>query len=47
MVPDLPPMELGREAHERFWADREISDDTLIVTERFRLVERLEIGPGG
>ena len=36
-----------REAHERFWADREIRDDTLIVAERFRLVERLEIGPGG
>jgi uncharacterized protein YhfF len=36
-----------REAHERFWADREIRDDTLIVAERFRLVKRLEIGPGG
>jgi uncharacterized protein YhfF len=30
-----------REAHERFWADREIRDDTPIVAERFRLVERL------
>ena len=30
-----------REAHERFWSDREITDDTLIVAERFRLVERL------
>jgi uncharacterized protein YhfF len=30
-----------RSAHERFWADRELSDDTLIVAERFRLVERL------
>ncbi len=29
-----------RAAHERFWADREISDETLIVAERFRLVER-------
>jgi uncharacterized protein YhfF len=31
-----------RAAHERFWSDREITDDTLIVAERFRLVERLE-----
>jgi uncharacterized protein YhfF len=30
-----------RAAHERFWSDREITDDTLIVAERFRLVERL------
>ena len=30
-----------REAHERFWADHEITDDTLIVAERFRLVRRL------
>jgi uncharacterized protein YhfF len=30
-----------RHAHERFWADREIGDDTLIVAERFKLVERL------
>jgi uncharacterized protein YhfF len=30
-----------RRAHERFWSDREIADDTLIVAERFRLVERL------
>jgi uncharacterized protein YhfF len=30
-----------REAHERFWSDREIRDDTLVVAERFRLVERL------
>src|SRR3954453_11232490 len=29
-----------REAHERFWAGREIRDDTLVVAERFRLVER-------
>jgi uncharacterized protein YhfF len=29
-----------RAAHERFWADREITDDTLIVCERFRPVER-------
>jgi uncharacterized protein YhfF len=30
-----------RTAHERFWAGHEIADDTLIVAERFRLVERL------
>ncbi len=30
-----------RAAHERFWSDREFTDDTLIVAERFRLVERL------
>ncbi|HET9461633.1 MAG TPA: ASCH domain-containing protein [Gaiellaceae bacterium] len=30
-----------RRAHERFWADHEIDDDTLVVAERFRLVERL------
>jgi uncharacterized protein YhfF len=30
-----------RSAHERFWAEHEIDDDTLIVAERFRLVERL------
>jgi len=30
-----------RRAHENFWADQEIDDDTLIVAERFRLVERL------
>ena len=29
-----------RAAHERFWAGREISNDTLVVAERFRLVER-------
>jgi uncharacterized protein YhfF len=29
-----------RRAHERFWSDHEIDDDTLIVAERFRLVER-------
>ena len=28
-------------AHERFWGDREITDDTLIVAERFRLLRRL------
>jgi uncharacterized protein YhfF len=32
-----------RRAHEEFWADQEIGDDTLIVAERFRLVERLEL----
>jgi uncharacterized protein YhfF len=30
-----------RRAHERFWAEHDIHDDTLIVAERFRLVERL------
>lgn len=30
-----------RRAHESFWADRQIDDDTLIVAERFILVERL------
>ena len=29
-----------REAHERFWAGQEITDDTQVVCERFRLVER-------
>jgi uncharacterized protein YhfF len=29
-----------RAAHERFWAGHEITDDTLVVAERFRLVER-------
>jgi uncharacterized protein YhfF len=29
-----------RRAHEEFWADQEIGDDTLIVAERFRVVER-------
>jgi hypothetical protein len=36
-----------REAHERFWSDGMIADDTLVVAERFGLVERLEIGAGG
>ncbi len=30
-----------RAAHERFWSDHAISDDTLIVAERFRVIERL------
>ncbi len=30
-----------RAAHERFWSDKAISDDSLIVCERFTLVERL------
>jgi len=30
-----------RRAHEEFWADHEIDDDTSIVAERFRVVERL------
>ena len=29
-----------RAAHERFWAGQEITDETLVVAERFRLVER-------
>jgi uncharacterized protein YhfF len=30
-----------RAAHERFWADHEITDDTLVVAERFTIVDRL------
>jgi uncharacterized protein YhfF len=30
-----------RAAHERFWSDRGLGDDTLIVTERFCVVELL------
>jgi len=30
-----------RRAHEELWADQAIRDDTLIVAERFRVVERL------
>lgn len=30
-----------RRAHERFWADRGIDDDTPIVAERFRLLRSL------
>ena len=30
-----------RAAHERFWSERDITDETLILAERFRLVERL------
>jgi uncharacterized protein YhfF len=33
-------VEQWRSAHERFWSDREITDDTLIVCERFTLVDR-------
>jgi uncharacterized protein YhfF len=29
-----------RAAHERFWSDKEITDDTLVVCEYFRLSER-------
>jgi uncharacterized protein YhfF len=36
-----------REAHEQFWSDRAIADDTLVVAERLRLVERFGIGQGG
>lgn len=31
-----------RAAHERFWSDQTITDETLIVAERFKLIERLE-----
>jgi len=31
-----------RHAHEEFWADQGIGDDTLIVAERFRVVDRLQ-----
>jgi uncharacterized protein YhfF len=34
-------VEEWRAAHETFWAGTEITDDTLVVAERFRLVERL------
>lgn len=30
-----------RRAHENFWSDREIDDETLIVAERFVLVAQL------
>ena len=30
-----------RAAHERFWSDHDITDKSLIVCERFRLVERI------
>ena len=30
-----------RTAHERFWSDRKITDETRIVCERFRLVDVL------
>jgi uncharacterized protein YhfF len=30
-----------RRAHERFWSGHEITDDTLVVAERFRIVELL------
>ena len=36
-----------REAHERFWSDRGIRNDTLIVAERFRLIERIEFPADG
>jgi uncharacterized protein YhfF len=36
-----------RRAHERFWAGHDIDDDTLIVAERFRLVERLSYDEAG
>src|SRR5216684_344946 len=34
-------VEQWRSAHQRFWSELEIADDTLIVCERFTLVERL------
>ena len=40
-------VEQWRSAHERFWSDHEITDDTLIVCERFTLVERLSTRPPG
>lgn len=30
-----------RRAHEEFWSDHAIGDDTLIVAERFKVVERV------
>jgi uncharacterized protein YhfF len=30
-----------RSAHEEFWRDVDVGDDTLIVAERFRIIERL------
>jgi uncharacterized protein YhfF len=30
-----------RVAHEAFWAGHEITDDTLVVAERFRVIDRL------
>ncbi len=30
-----------RRAHEAFWSDREIDDDSMIVAERFKVLERL------
>jgi uncharacterized protein YhfF len=33
-------VEQWRSAHQRFWSDHEITDQTLIVCERFTLVER-------
>ena len=29
-----------RSAHERFWSDRAVTDETLVVCERFRLMAR-------
>ena len=34
-------VENWRRAHEQFWAGHEIRDDTLVVAERFKVVERL------
>jgi uncharacterized protein YhfF len=32
-----------RAAHERFWKDRGLTDETLILCEYFRVVERLDV----
>ncbi|MDL2334497.1 MAG: ASCH domain-containing protein [Chloroflexota bacterium] len=31
-----------RAAHERFWSDKDITDETLILCEYFRVVDRLD-----
>jgi len=33
-----------REAHERFWSEHQITDETLILCEYFRVVERISDG---
>jgi uncharacterized protein YhfF len=35
-----------RVAHERFWAERGLDDETLIVCERFRLIEKIDAERG-
>ena len=34
-------LQAWRSAHEAFWGGHQITDDTLVVAERFRVVERL------